>query len=97
MAALFSQDQQYIAFVRNHATAVLAEGHSGEQAGDDWNACFGGEAHLLEDTFAGADEGLTKTNIENAQNVLVGLNIWLDEGGYNRRAYLMAVCFQPGR
>lgn len=94
MSAPIDQDKQFIAYVRNHSTYTLNAADAGVNANSDWNSLYGGSGRLATESFTGGDEGLTKTDIENAKNVIYALNAWLDEGGTNRRSYLMKVCFQ---
>ena len=90
MTVQLEQDKNYIEKVRDHATKLWMAAEGGALDGEEWNSCFGAEARLAE-PFSDPNDGLTKTDIENAVNLITALNTWLDEAGYDRRVNLMKV------
>jgi hypothetical protein len=84
MSTINSQDKAFIDQVRSKSTGLLFIDDSAQSLYEQWNTCFGGAAHLQENSFIQDNDGLTKTDIENALNVLASLHTWLNEGGYNR-------------
>lgn len=91
MSAESEQNSTYITGVRMNATALLNADDKGQMLVEEWNSFFGGAGQLGTEYFDGSNAGLDKTDIENAKAVFEAFHTWLDEGGYNRRAYLQLI------
>jgi len=91
MTVKIAQDISFINTVRGAGTAVLEAANTAQTIQGEWNSCFGGAGRLAVESFIENNEGLTKTDIDTAIGVLIGLNTWLDEAGPGRRAALMAI------
>ena len=83
------QSISYINKVRLLATELLELSDKIPGIGYEWNTQFGGVDYLIPLHFVQDDEGLNKTDIENAKGVLEGIISWLGTG--SNRVYLQKI------
>jgi len=83
------QDASYINSVRAAATSIISACNIAIIDNAEWNSLFGGSGRLGSESFTDSNTGLAKADIENAKNVLVQINAFLDSESV--RGYLMAV------
>jgi hypothetical protein len=82
------QDAAFIRNIRALASSLLMVDDKAQDYVPEWNSCYGGSTRLPPESFENENAGLSKTDIENAYNVLAALKAWLDEAGLQRRVNL---------
>jgi hypothetical protein len=90
MTIQLQQDNAFVNSICQQATTLLQADEASQDLSGQWNSLFGGASRLTDLTGSVAN-GLSKTDMQNAINVLSQLKTWLDEAGQNRRPYLQAV------